>query len=282
MDAPCIGLLPYAVHAGDVEDQSCSTKTATLRAHACLSGIPLKASWGWERMSIYWIGVAAGHKRHEQREREANGHGHEHITDARPHKSRLARCLSGQEYRIRLYAPRNGAASLRVCFGNESNQLAQLPPLIGHAQRQPHRSGGPRLPPPTPGRAASCDRCRCLVIRLCSTLSVVVVLRLALVGLMLVSAACNGGSQGSGQCAPGVACDCTYADGAYYNCGSNEPLPAFSAGGYPTSLSCSPVGATCAGCPVSLGGLTCLCTDAGPEAGARWECVGTEYPCKGP
>jgi len=72
--------------------------------------------------------------------------------------------------------------------------------------------------------------------------------RCAIAALALVIAGCN--SHGSDQCAPGVACDCTYADGAYYNCGSNGPLPACPAGGDPTSLSCSPVGATCAGCPV--------------------------------
>ncbi len=77
----------------------------------------------------------------------------------------------------------------------------------------------------------------------------------------------------SEQCPPGVACDCTYVDGAYYNCGIDGGVPACP--DIPAT-SCGPVGALCASCPEGAGiECSCLVTDAG----AQWLCVGTEYPC---
>jgi hypothetical protein len=135
-------------------------------------------------------------------------------------------------------------------------------------------------------------------------LRVVTALRLALAALTFVGAGCatnhgsgsesdaagrsaaesgaveNDAAEADEQCPPGVACDCTYVDGAYYKCGMDGGIPACPADAEPGS-SCASVslGTLCAACPEGAGEW-CTC---GPEdAGPQWGCIGTEYPCKGP
>jgi hypothetical protein len=84
-----------------------------------------------------------------------------------------------------------------------------------------------------------------------------------------------------GQCPPGVACDCTYVDGAYYNCGKDGGIPACAANAQ-TGAACAStaIGTLCASCSEGAGSW-CSCAPVA-DAGAQWGCVGTEYPCKGP
>jgi hypothetical protein len=114
-------------------------------------------------------------------------------------------------------------------------------------------------------------------------LRVVTALRLALAALTFVSTGCatkSDDAEVDQQCPPGVACDCTYVDGAYYNCGKDGGIPACPANAQ-SENSCASVsiGALCATCSEGAGAW-CSCAPA--DAGAQWECIGTEYPCKGP
>ena len=115
-------------------------------------------------------------------------------------------------------------------------------------------------------------------------LTIVDTLRLVSVAAMIVSG-CNGASNNStssSSCPPGVPCDCTYVEGAYYNCGTDGAVPACPSVDN-AGTACAPMGASCVNCPEGAG-VECLCADAGPVGtpGAQWVCIGSGYPCKGP
>ena len=106
---------------------------------------------------------------------------------------------------------------------------------------------------------------------------------LARAALIFAGAGCaasSGAADAGAQCPPGVACDCTYADGAYYNCGMDAGIPACAASvGVGASCASVSLGTLCATC-VESAGEWCSCVPA--DAGPQWQCIGTEYPCKGP
>jgi hypothetical protein len=129
-------------------------------------------------------------------------------------------------------------------------------------------------------------------------------LRLAGVTVAFVAAACNsestgpsldggtpdtgaegssvGGPDGSSDgCPLGVPfCHCAYADGSFYDCGTDGGIPACPADVNP-GVECAPVGASCLRCPEGAG-VAFYCAGAATDAGAQWVGIGTGHVCKGP